>query len=261
MTFKVSSFNVNSIKSRLNILSDWIKETGPDIIMLQEAKCIDSAFPYESIEDLGYNIAYHGQKSYNGVAILSKSPIEEVKKQFPGNPDHHQARFIEVDSYLGDELYKIINVYVPNGQSPESEKFLYKLSFLEKLYQYLKELISLDQKIIIGGDFNVALTELDVFDHVGLEGSICYNPREREIMRKIINLGYTDIYRELNNGVSKFSWWDYRASSWQQNKGMRIDYLLLNHQACERIVSASIEDSLRALPTPSDHVPVSIILA
>jgi len=257
--YKVASFNVNSIKSRINILTQWLKETSPDVVMLQELKCTEENFPAQMIEDAGYNFACFGQKTYNGVAILSKSSIEDVKLEFYGNPNSLQARYIEADSYLGKDLYKFICVYVPNGQDIDSDKFVYKLEFLRSLYYHLKELVDNEQKVIIGGDFNVALTDLDVFDP-RLDGQVCYHPAERELLRKIINLGFVDIFRDLNPQISKFSWWDYRAGAWPQNKGMRIDYLLLNHLAAQHAKSAYIEDKLRALPTPSDHVPVTISL-
>jgi len=258
--YKVATFNVNSIKSRLSILLEWLIESKIDVVLLQELKCSNENFPVSAIEEAGYNFAINGQKTYNGVAILSKTPIEEVKLQFFGDPNPNQARFIEADTYLGNELYKLISVYIPNGQDISSDKFDYKLEFLRNLYFYLKDLVDLEQKFIIGGDFNVALTDLDVFDQ-RLDGQVCYHPAERELLRKIINLGYTDIFRDLNPDFSKFSWWDYRAGAWPQNKGMRIDYLLLNSFAAESVVGCNIEDKLRALPSPSDHAPVVVTLA
>ena len=257
--YKVATFNVNSIKSRLSILLEWLRETSPSVVLLQELKCTNENFPASAIEEAGYNFVVNGQKTYNGVAILSKTSIEEVKLKFHGDPDPSQARFIEADTYLGKELYKIISVYVPNGQDVSSDKFDYKLEFLRNLYFYLKDLIDLDQKLIIGGDLNVALTDLDVFDP-SMDGQICYHPAERELIRKIINLGYADIFRDINPDFSKFSWWDYRGGAWPQNKGMRIDYLLLNHLATQSATHCHIEDSLRALPSPSDHTPVVMTL-
>lgn len=257
--FKVATFNLNSIKSRLQILVNWLRESSIDIVLLQELKCTENNFPSEALEEAGYNFVVSCQKTYNGVAILSKSPIEEVKFGFFGNPDPSQARFIEADSYLGKELYKFISVYVPNGQNVESDKFGYKLEFLRNLYHYLKEIALSDQKVVIGGDFNVALTDLDVFDP-RMDGQVCYHPLERELMRKIINLGFSDIFRDLNYNKSSFTWWDYRAGSWQQNKGMRIDYLLLNHAAAQSTKSCYIDETLRALPSPSDHAPVIVCL-
>jgi exodeoxyribonuclease-3 len=253
--YKIATFNVNSIKARLAILTDWLQDLSPDVVLLQELKCTELNFPHDSIADLGYNVVLHGQKTYNGVAILSKTPIEDWKVHFPDNPDSAQARFLEADSYLGTELYKFICLYVPNGQDINSEKFSYKLDFLQSLYSYLKDIATLDQKIIIGGDFNVALSDLDVYDK-RLEGQVCYHPLERQWMRKIINLGFNDIFRDFNPNITGFTWWDYRAGSWQQNKGMRIDYLLLNHWAAQSAISCVIDDKLRALQAPSDHAPV-----
>lgn len=257
--YKVATFNLNSIKSRLEILLDWLNETSPDVVLLQELKCSENNFPGERIEEAGYNFVASCQKTYNGVAILSKTPIEDKKTEFFGNPNPSQARFVEADSYLGRELYKFISVYVPNGQDVESDKFDYKLEFLRNLYHYLKDLASLDQKIIIGGDFNVALADIDVFDP-RLDGQVCYHQVERELMRKIINLGFSDIFRDLNHDKSSFTWWDYRAGAWQQNKGMRIDYLLLNHLAAQSAKSSHTEIKLRGLPSPSDHIPVVVCL-
>ena len=253
---KVCCWNINSIKVRLNQLFSLVHEENPDIILLQEIKTLEAAFPYESISDLGYNIAINGQKAFNGVAILSKLPLEDIKINFSNNPDPSQARFIEAVISFDNKAARFISIYVPNGQEVGTEKFYYKLEFLESFKRYLEDLLSLEEILIIGGDFNVANEDIDVYDPVGLKDSIGFNIEEQIRFRKILNLGFSDSFRVLNPDISNYSWWDYRKGGWQNNLGMRIDYILTSPKSSDYLIESYMNTSFRSLPQPSDHVPV-----
>lgn len=254
---KIATWNVNSVKSRLTHLIDYLKGEGaPDILLLQELKCQTEAFPYMEVEDLGYNVAVHGQKTYNGVAILSKFPIDDVVKSLPGEPEDDAARYIEAVISLEGKAIRVASVYVPNGQTPGSDKFAYKLRFFDRLYEHAKELLSYDEELIIGGDYNVAPRPIDVYDPKALDGTTCYHPAERAKFRALIGLGLIDCYNAANDNKQQFTWWDYRAGGWQNNQGMRIDHLLLSPEAADNITVSGVDTELRAKEKPSDHAPV-----
>lgn len=260
----IATWNVNSIKARLEHVLAWLKETAPDIALLQELKCIDEAFPREQIEDLGYNVATHGQKTYNGVAILSKFPLDDVVRGLPGDESDEQARYIEaVASLPGGEAVRIASVYVPNGQEIGSDKFAYKLAFFERLKNHLAGLLAFEEMVVIGGDYNVAPTGADVYAPEQLAGSICFHPDEQAAWRRMVHLGYSDAYRLMHpegDGDCPFSWWDYRAGGWQNNKGLRIDHHLLSPQAADRLTDCSVQRELRDVEKASDHAPVLAVL-
>lgn len=268
---KISSFNVNSIKARLPRFLEWLKVSNPDIILLQELKCIESEFPFEALLDAGYNAAVAGQKSYNGVAILSKFKIEDVVKSLPvlDESGDEQARYIEGVISIANQAIRVASVYVPNGggeisenQTLEtSEKFLYKLKFFARLKAHFSSLLDYNEIQIFGGDFNVAMEEIDVFDAKSLEGTVCFHPLERQNFRAILNLGLIDSYRAKNSQNQTFSWWDYRSGAWQHNKGLRIDYLLASPKAADKVQAATIEDKgVRDQERASDHCPVCVEL-
>ncbi len=268
---KIASFNVNSIKARLPRLLEWLKTSNPDVVLLQELKCLETDFPYEAIFDGGYNAAVVGQKTYNGVAILSKFKIEDVVKALPtlnGEVDE-QARYVEAVLSVNGKAIRVASIYVPNGggdllegeKVEDSRKFIYKLDFFERLKAHFTSLLEFDEVQIFGGDYNVGAEEIDVFDPKSLNGSICFHPLERQKFRSILNLGMVDSYRACNQQTQAFSWWDYRGGSWQHNKGMRIDYLLTSPQASDKIVAASIEDKgVRDQEKASDHCPVCVTI-
>ena len=264
---KISSFNVNSINARLPRLLAWLKNSNPDIVLLQELKCLENNFPFEAMLDAGYNSAVYGQKSYNGVAILSKYKIEDVVKGF-GDEDV-QARYIEAVISVKNSAIRVASVYVPNGggelaaneKLEDSTKFRYKLEFFDKLKNHFAKILTYDEVQIFGGDFNVAAEEIDVYDPKSLAGTVCFHPLERQKFRNLLNLGLSDSYREMNNKTQAFSWWDYRGNSWQYNKGMRIDYLLCSPLAQDIAIEAKIEDKgVRDQEKASDHCPVSLII-
>ncbi len=249
---RIATWNVNSVKSRLEHLMRYAREQSPDVILLQELKCTDDAFPRMEIEDLGYNAALIGQKTYNGVAILSKHPIEDVSTTLPGDGSDAEARYVEAVT----NGVRVVSVYVPNGMEEGSHKFQYKLSFLNRLRGHLQNLLQYDEKLVVGGDYNVAPQPLDVFDPVKLEGTICFHPEERKLLRSIEYLGLTDAFRAMHPQEQRFSWWDYRAGAFQQNNGLRIDHLLLSPEAADSLISCDIDSTPRAWDKPSDHTPV-----
>jgi exodeoxyribonuclease-3 len=267
MLIKIATWNVNSIKSRLEHVVDLLRsDDRPDILLLQELKCTEDNFPLMEIEDTGYNVRISGQKTYNGVAIISKYPIDETIKTLPLssscanenilNSLNNEARYIESVISLPGRALRVASVYVPNGQEVGTEKFYFKLEFLKNLHAHAENLLKYDEILIIGGDFNVAPDAIDVFDAKSLEGTICCHKDERKYFRSLINLGLTDIYRTINPNVKGFSWWDYRAGAWQHNKGMRIDHLLLSPAAADITTAANINLAPRNKDKPSDHTPV-----
>lgn len=255
---KIVTWNVNSVRARLPNVIEWIEETQPDVILLQEIKCQQDAFPYETFEDLGYNIAVHGQKTFNGVAILSKTPLEDITRGLPTFPEDPQARYIEAVVSTKDGAMRVASVYVPNGQAVGSDKFAYKMTFLENLRAHLNELLSYDEAIIIGGDYNIAPTDQDVHDPVAWHNEILCSPQERQKFQTLLNTGYHDGVRLMydDNNPGPFSWWDYRSGAWQRNNGLRIDHLLLSSQAVDKLKGAGVDAPTRAKEKASDHAPV-----
>lgn len=249
---KIVSWNVNSVRARLEILTDWLREHQPEVMLLQEIKCQAPAFPLEAIEDLGYNIAIYGQKTFNGVAILSKHPIEDVQCGLPSFEEDPQARYIEAVT----NGVRVASVYVPNGQAVGTDKFAYKLIFLEKLRHHLQATLQYEEAFVIGGDYNIAPTDLDVADPAAWHGEILCSTLERKAFQALLNLGYHDAFR-VNHPVEKiYSWWDYRSQAWPKNEGLRIDHLLLSPQAIDRLSNSGIDSAPRGKEKASDHAPV-----
>ena len=240
---------------------EWLREHSPDIVLLQEIKCENAAFPSEFFEDLGYNIALHGQKTYHGVAILAKLPIEDVIRGLPDFEDP-QSRYIE--ALVG--AVRVASIYVPNGQEVGSDKFYYKLNFYNRLKAHIKQSLEAKEISVWGGDYNVAPFLADGPNEEAFKGErILTSQREREAFRELLWLGLTDAVRvqypeDTPHGQHLFSWWDYRANSWAQNKGFRIDHLLLSPPAADRFEAAGIESQVRALDKASDHAPVWVKL-
>jgi exodeoxyribonuclease-3 len=266
---KIASFNVNSVKARLPALLAWLKTSNPDIVCLQELKCVEQEFPFTALFDAGYNTVVSGQKTYNGVAILSKFKMEDVVKKLPllDEVSDEQARYIEAVIPLHGTAIRVASIYVPNGggeilpnqKLEETEKFNYKLRFFDRLNAHLKNILTYEEVAIFGGDYNVAVEEIDVYDAKSWEGQVCFNALERQKFRSILNLGLIDSYRAKNQESQAFSWWDYRGGSWQHNKGLRIDYLLSSPLAADKILDATIEDKgVRDQEKASDHCPVCV---
>jgi len=254
----IASWNINSVKARLDHLIKFLKLKNPDIVLLQETKCQKDNFPYESLGELGYNIAVVGQKSYNGVAILSKSVIEDIVTILPEVPEIFacDARYIEGFININGICMRIASVYVPHGTEVGSPKFLAKLQFLEKLRSHIIRLGAAEENIIIGGDLNVAPEDIDVYNPKSLEGSLGFHIEERIRLRAILNSNLFDTYRISLPDVQEFSWWDYRRGGYAHNKGMRIDHLLASVRLSDKISEVEIFKEARGWDRPSDHVPV-----
>ena len=253
-------WNLNSIFSRLEHLKKVIRQNNPSVILLQEIKCLSDKFPYEEFEDLGYNIKVVGQKAYNGVAILSKYPMEDIITGLDPIEINQDARYIEATITINRICYKIISVYVPNGTEVDSEKFKYKLEFFQHLYERLNYLKSIEENVIIGGDFNVAPEGIDLYNPKERSGKLLFHIDERKCFRKLLSLGYIDSFREFNPDTQQFSWWDYRGGSWQHNKGMRIDHILVSPAVADKITQSGMLVEARGWQKPSDHTPIYIEL-
>jgi len=249
---KIATWNVNSIRQRVEAVGQWITENACDVLLLQETKCQDHQFPFSFFEDIGYNIAHFGQKTFNGVAILSKSPLEDITLGMPTFRDDVQSRYIE--AFTGG--MRVVSVYVPNGQEVGSEKFLYKLNFLEKLKEHFATLSSYDEQIIIGGDYNIAPRDIDVHDPKAWEGYVLCSPQERAAFQALLDEGFVDAFRTLNPEDQGFSWWDYRSGGFRKNDGLRIDHLLASRNTLPHIKVCGVDKSPRGLEKPSDHTPV-----
>lgn len=258
---RFATWNINSIKQRIENLTAWLRERQPDVVCLQETKCVDEAFPREPIEELGYNVAVHGQKAYNGVAIISKRRFDEVTAKLPGDPDDDHARFLEVALSTANGMVRAASLYLPNGNPPDTDKYLYKLKWMDRLSHYVNERLKLEEQLVLAGDFNVIPTAADVHDPKAWAGDALFLPRTREKYRVLLNLGLTDALRATTDTTGLYTFWDYQAGAWQKNQGIRIDHLLLSPQAADRLTGAGIDRHVRSWEKPSDHVPVWADLA
>ncbi|HXW72346.1 MAG TPA: exodeoxyribonuclease III [Methylocella sp.] len=256
---KIATWNVNSVKQRTPHLLRYLREARPDILCLQELKCVDEAFPLMEVEAEGYNAEVHGQKGFNGVAILAKAPIE-VARGLPGDPNDEQARYIEAVVPNGHAIIRVASIYLPNGNPPETEKYPYKLTFMERLIAHTKELLALEEPFVLAGDFNVIPESRDAADPAAWIGDALYLPQTRARFKSLLNLGLTDALRAASDEAGLYTFWDYQAGAWQKNKGIRIDHLLLSPMAADMLQSVAIDKARRAEDKPSDHVPVEIML-
>ena len=257
---RIATWNVNSVKQRLEHLRLFLTECSPDVVCLQEIKCLDEAFPRLDIEALGYNVAVHGQKGFNGVAILSKLPLEDVTPGLPGDADDVQSRYIEAIVSTKGRAIRVASIYLPNGNPLGTDKFGYKLRWMERLEVRARELLALEEPLVLAGDYNVIPDERDVSDASAWVEDALFRPETRAAFRRILTLGYTDALRACDDRAGLYTFWDYQAGAWQKNKGIRIDHLLLSPTAADRLVGVDIHKRMRALDKPSDHVPVSVTL-
>ncbi len=254
----IATWNVNSIKARLPRVVEWLRETGPDIVLLQELKCVDEAFPAMEIEDLGYNVAVVGQKTYNGVAILSKSPMEVERTELPGDDIDEQARYIE--AVIG--TLRVASLYLPNGNPTRNDdgsnhkKFDYKLRWMDRLNAHVRGLLGHDEMIVLGGDYNLCPTDEDVYDPVGFADDALCRPESRARYRSLINLGLTEAFSTLHASAHRYSYWDYQRGAWPKDNGVRIDHLLLSPEAADRLQDSGIDKGPRGKEKASDHTPV-----
>jgi len=256
---KIATFNINGIKARAEALCDWLDTAQPDVVLLQEIKSVDEAFPRELFEERGYNVETHGQKSFNGVAILSKLPLEDVRRGLPGDDSDEQARWIEA-TVVGKSALKLCGLYLPNGNPAPGPKYDYKLAWMERLRSRAIDLLKTEEPAILAGDYNIIPQPIDAAKPEAWEKDALFLPESRAAFQRITNLGLTDAIRTRNPGPGLYSFWDYQAGAWARNNGIRIDHLLLTPQAADLMLDCGIDKEIRGYDKPSDHVPVWVEL-
>jgi exodeoxyribonuclease-3 len=253
---KIATWNVNSVRARVETVLAWLKETQPDVACFQEIKTTDDSFPKEAFEALGYNCAVHGQKSYNGVAILSKRPIEDVRVGLPeGDGDDH-ARYLEALIPTGNGVVRVASIYAPNGNPPGTDRFAYKLNWLERLKRHAAQLLGYEEPLVLTGDYNIIPMPEDCYDPKAWMNDALFQPESRAAYRKLLNLGLTDAFRACHADPHRYTFWDYQAGSWQKDHGIRIDHILLSPQATDLLQGSAIDRRVRGWEKPSDHVPI-----
>lgn len=252
----VATFNVNSVKARLPNVLAWLGEASPDIAVFQEIKCETDAFPRFEFEALGYRLLIHGQKTYNGVALLSKEPIEEHHTALPGNPEDVQARYVEATTFG----IRICGLYLPNGNPPDTDKFTYKLAWMARLRQHAADLLADGVPFLMTGDFNVIPEPADAYDPAAWVGDALFRPETRAAFRSILHLGLTEAFRALHPDERAFTFWDYQGGAWQRDDGIRIDHALLSPELADRLEACRIDKHVRGREKASDHVPLVVTL-
>jgi exodeoxyribonuclease-3 len=255
MSLRIATWNVNSILARLETALSVLKTIDADVVCLQELKCEDHRFPRMEIEDLGYNVETLGQKTYNGVAILSRLRLEETVRGLPGLVDE-QARYIEAVIAAPSGQVRVASIYAPNGNPMGSEKFPYKLRYMDALIDRARALLADETPLALAGDYNIIPREEDCHDPRAWAGDALFQPESRAAYRRLINLGFADAYMQSDGRAHQYSFWDYQAGAWQKDHGIRIDHILLSPQAADRLTETVIHRTARGLEKPSDHVPV-----
>ena len=256
---KIISWNVNSVRARIENILNYIKDSKPDVLLLQEIKTQEVNFPRDAFKNIGYESYIYGQKSYNGVAIVSKLKLNNINIDFIKD-ESNQARIITGEIFLGKKKIDLINIYVPNGNPIDTQKYDYKKSWLEKFINSIKKRLKKNSNILIAGDFNIIPEEMDVHDFKRYENDALGRLEIRKKYRELINLGFKDIYRLLNKKKQEYTFWDYFAGSWQKNNGMRIDHFLLSNNLIENVSSININKKPRSKTKPSDHTPIELII-
>lgn len=256
---KIATFNINGIKARVQALCDWLDEATPDVVLLQEIKSVDDGFPRDLFEERGYNVETHGQKGFNGVAILSKYLLEDVTRGLPGDDSDEQARWIEA-TVVGKRAVRVCGLYLPNGNPAPGPKYDYKLAWMERLRTRAKELMLQEEPALMAGDYNVIPQPEDAARPEAWADDALFLPETRAAYRRILNLGFTEAFRARVAAPGHYSFWDYQAGAWQRNDGIRIDHLLLTPQAADLLTDCAIDKDIRDRQKPSDHVPVWIEL-
>ncbi|MCA6227993.1 exodeoxyribonuclease III [Phenylobacterium sp.] len=257
---RIATWNVNSINARLETVLRWFEAERPDVACLQEIKCIDEKFPAEAFERLGYNVAVHGQKTYNGVALLSRTPLEDVTRGLPGDPSDEQARYIEA-VVSGPRPMRVASIYLPNGNPLGSEKFDYKLAWMARLQRHAANLLRLEEPLALMGDYNVIPGPLDAANPGEWTGDALFQPESRAALRALLWLGLSDAWAEAGEGPGGYTFWDYQAGAWPKNNGIRIDHGLLSPQAADRLSACRIDRAPRGWEKPSDHTPLIVELS
>ncbi len=254
---RIASWNVNSLKARLEHVLDYCRNGAADVLLLQELKLTDDSFPKASFDEIGWHAAWHGQKTYNGVAILAKTPISDIEKGLEGDPDDDQARYIEASC----GQLRVGCLYLPNGNPCPGPKFDYKLGWMQRLETRAAELLKNEIPVVLGGDYNVMPQEIDCYDPAAWTGDALWHPDSRAAFFRLTHKGYTDAVRAIHPYGAQYSYWDYQAGAWQRDNGIRIDHLLLSPEAADKLIAAGIDRGPRGLERPSDHTPVWAELA
>ena len=257
---KIATFNINGVKARIEELTTWLQDSAPDVALLQEIKSVDDGFPRQIIEDLGYNVETHGQKGFNGVAILSKLPLEDVTRGLPGDDEDEQARWIEA-TIVGDVAVRLCGLYLPNGNPAPGPKFDYKLAWMDRLHARAKDLLAQEMPALMAGDYNIIPQAEDAARPDAWREDALFRPDSRAAFRRIVNLGFTEGFRARTSGPGHYSFWDYQAGAWNKNDGIRIDHILMTPQCADLMRDCYVEKDLRGREKPSDHVPVWVDLA
>lgn len=253
---KITTWNINGIRARIDGALAYVREARPDVLCLQEIKTQDEGFPAEAFADLGYNIATHGQKGFNGVAILALHPLEDVVRTLPGDNGDAQARYIEATVTDGGLSARIASIYLPNGNPIGSEKFSYKLGWMARLEAHARALLASEMPVVLTGDFNVIPDPIDAKRPDAWRGDALFQPESRAAFHALGNLGYLDAVRACHPEPGHYTFWDYQAGAWQKDDGIRIDFQLLSPQAADRLAAAGIDRFTRSWEKPSDHAPV-----
>jgi exodeoxyribonuclease III len=256
---RIATWNVNSIRQRLEHVVGYLGTVAPDVLCLQELKCTDEAFPRAEIEACGYHSHVHGQKGFNGVAILSRQPLQVVSG-LPGDPDDVQARYIEATVPDGDRHLHVASIYLPNGNPVGTDKYPYKLAFMDRLAAHARQRLAEGATLVLAGDYNVIPEARDVSDPENWVNDALFLPETHARFRALVALGLTDALRATTDAAGVYTFWDYQAGAWQRNKGLRIDHILLSAQAADRLLEVTIDKDTRAADKPSDHVPIRVEL-
>lgn len=254
---RIATFNVNSVNARLPNLLEWLAEASPDVVCLQEIKCEEHKFPRQAIEDAGYNSFIYGQKSYNGVAILSRLPAEVAQVGLPGDREDVQARYLEVEVALPGRAVRVACLYCPNGNPIGTEKFTYKLGWMARLQRHVTQLLSLEEPLVLAGDWNIIPRPGDCYSPTAWMDDALFQPESRAAWQRLLNLGLTDAFMAVNGGEHAYTFWDYQAGAWPKDHGIRIDHLALSPQAADKLAGVRIWRAVRGREKASDHVPVS----
>ena len=257
---KIASFNINGIKARIERILEWLPESAVDVVLMQEIKSMDETFPREMFEDLGYNVETHGQKSFNGVAIISKLPLEDVTRGLPGDADDEQARWIEA-TVIGDKAVRVCGLYLPNGNPVPGPKYDYKLDWMDRLHAHAKFLLTREEPVLMAGDYNIIPQADDAHSPEKWRDDALFLPESRAAYQRILNLGFTDAFRAVNPAPLNYTFWDFQAGAWNKNDGIRIDHFLLSPQCADLLKECQIDRHMRGRERPSDHVPIWVELA
>jgi len=257
---KIATFNINGIKARIETLPRWLDDAQPDVVLLQEIKSVDEAFPREIFGDRGYQVETHGMKSFNGVAILSKLPLEDVTRGLPGDDTDEQARYIEA-TVMGEVPVRVCGLYLPNGNPCPGPKYDYKLAWMERLHARAQELMEAEEPFLMAGDYNIIPQDEDAAKPEDWQEDALARPESRAAYRRLLNLGFTEAFRARNQMPGMYSFWDYQAGAWNRNNGIRIDHFLLSPQCADLLQDCQIDKEERGRSKPSDHVPVWVDLA